>query len=191
MIAGRLPDPHDPFAVAVNELAAEKRHLHVGSRLRLYAYSPAQFQNGGLTASGVEQGNQAPDGPTFTVRVAAIVRSPQDVNAVNPVLAKEGVSYEDEQNLFTTPAFLPAPGRGAGHSGPGNRRHQLRGHPPPSRRRGLAGVLESRQCPRARPDLHLGEAGNVYAIRTAAASAERGFISKSSPCFSSPPWPPW
>ena len=35
VIAGRFPDPHSPFDVRGHELAAEKRHLHVGSRLRL------------------------------------------------------------------------------------------------------------------------------------------------------------
>ena len=171
VIAGRLPDPHHPYDVAVNELAAEKRHLHVGSRFRLYAYAPAQFQNGGLT-SGVEQGNQAPDGPTFTVRVTAIVRAPQDVNAVNPVLANEDVSYEGEQNLFTTPAFLPRLAAGLGIPVQAIADINFVGV------RLRHGAADWKSFSTAANALGHGQiftsAGNVYSIRTAAASAERG-----------------
>ncbi len=139
--------------------------------LRLYAYSAAQFQNGGLT-SGVEQGNQAPDGPTFTVRVAAIVRSPQDVNAVNPVLANEDVSYEGEQNLFTTPAFLPRLAAGLGIPVQGIADINFMGV------RLRHGAADWKAFSTAANALGHGQiftsAGNVYAIRTAAASAERG-----------------
>ena len=171
VIAGNLPDPHHPFDVAVNELAAEKRHLHVGSRIRLYAYSAAQFQNGGLTG-GVEQGNQAPEGPAFTVRVTAIVRSPQDVNAVNPVLANEDVSYEGEQNLFLTPAFLPRLAAGLGI--PVSRIADINFMGVRLRH----GAADWKAFASATNSLGHGQifasAGNVYDIRTAAASAERG-----------------
>ena len=46
VVAGKLPDPKRPDDVAINELAAEGRHLHVGSHIRLYAASAAQFHNG-------------------------------------------------------------------------------------------------------------------------------------------------
>ena len=48
----------------------------------------------------------APKGPSYTVRVAAIVRHPQDVTAVAPLEAQSGVSYESDRNLYVTPAFL-------------------------------------------------------------------------------------
>ena len=76
-----------------NELAAYQHHLHVGSQFHLYAYSAAQLQRGGLTDAS-EIGPEVPDGPSFTVRVTAIVRFPQDVNAVLPLAAKRNVSYE-------------------------------------------------------------------------------------------------
>ncbi len=171
VIAGRLPDPHHPFDVAVNELAAEKRHLHVGSRLRLYAYSAAQFQSGGLTG-GVEHGNQAPDGPSFRVRVTAIVRAPQDVNAVDSVVANEDVSYEGEQNLFLTPAFLPRLAAGLGIPVQGIADINLVGV------RLRHGAADWKAFSSAANSLGHGQifasAGNVYDIRTAAASAERG-----------------
>ena len=62
IISGRLPDPTRPFDVAVNELAATKRHLHVGSQVRLYAYSLDQIQSGSLTGN-TSVAPQAPGGP--------------------------------------------------------------------------------------------------------------------------------
>ena len=42
MVAGRFPDPRHPFDAAINDTAAQRLHLSVGSRLTLYAYSQAQ-----------------------------------------------------------------------------------------------------------------------------------------------------
>jgi len=105
VLAGHLPDPRSPFDVAVNELAADKGHLHVGSRLSLKAFSFSQVANGGLTA-GINGGNQPPSGPTFTVQVAAVIRLPSDVSSIVPIAAKQDVTYEGQENLYTTPAFL-------------------------------------------------------------------------------------
>ncbi|HEY5023717.1 MAG TPA: FtsX-like permease family protein [Acidimicrobiales bacterium] len=171
VVAGHLPDPSRPFDVAINEVAAEQDHLHVGSRLHLYAYSAAQFHNGALTG-GVELRSQAPVGPRFTVRVVAIVRSPQDVNAVVPLLAKQDVSYEGDQNVYTTPAFLPR--LAAGLHSPVQQVAQIN----------LVGVrlrhgaADWQAFSAAANTIGHGRiftsAGNVYNIRTDAASAERG-----------------
>jgi ABC-type lipoprotein release transport system permease subunit len=104
VLAGRLPDPAQPFDAAINQLAATTRHLRVGSMVRLYAYSASQVEGGDLTSGTAP--SQAPRGPTFTVRVTAIVRFPNDVNAVIPIAAKQDVSYEGQQNVYLTPAFL-------------------------------------------------------------------------------------
>jgi ABC-type lipoprotein release transport system permease subunit len=104
VLAGSLPDPSRPFEVTVNDLAAQSAGLHVGSRIHLYAYSAAQVATGGLT--GALEHIPPPLGPTFTVRVAAIVRFPQDVTAVAPLEAKAGVSYEGDRNVYVNPAFL-------------------------------------------------------------------------------------
>ncbi len=113
VVAGRLPDPNRPDDVAINELAADGRHLHVGSQLRLYAYSADQMLNGALT-NGASYVPIAPRGPTFLVRVTAIVRFPQDIDAVLPLAAKQNVSYEGQENLYLTPAFLPQLAAGLG-----------------------------------------------------------------------------
>src|SRR5581483_9373650 len=60
---------------------------------------------GDLTASTAQ--HEPAKGPTFTVRITAIVRFPSDVNAVIPLAARQDVSYEGQQNLYLTPAFLP------------------------------------------------------------------------------------
>ena len=106
VIAGELPDANRPYDVAINEFTAEERHLHVGSHVRLYAASVAQFRNGALT-DNVSRGPVALLGPSFTVQVTAIVRFPQDINAVLPLAARQDVSYEGQQNMYLTPAFLP------------------------------------------------------------------------------------
>ena len=54
----------------VNDLAARQNGLHVGTRVRLYAYSAAQVNRSALT--GAVERLPAPRGPSFRVRVAAI-----------------------------------------------------------------------------------------------------------------------
>ena len=85
-------------------MAAQANHLHVGSTVHLYAYSADQIDSGQLSG-GIEH-VPAPKGPSYTVRVAAVVRHPQDVTAVAPLEAQSGVSYESDRNLYVTPAFL-------------------------------------------------------------------------------------
>src|ERR1035438_7783562 len=67
MPAGRFPGPGRPFDAAVNDTAAARLHVRVGSRLTLYAYS--QTQACGLTYAGRLP---APAGPRFTVHVVGI-----------------------------------------------------------------------------------------------------------------------
>ena len=122
--------------------------------------------------AGWSRATRRPTGPPFTVRVTAIVRSPQDVNVVNPVLANEDVSYEGEQNLFTTPAFLPRLAAGLGIPVQGIADINLVGV------RLRHGAADWKAFSSAANSLGHGQifasAGNVYDIRTAAASAERG-----------------
>jgi hypothetical protein len=102
MVAGRFPGPWRPFDAAVNELSAQRLHLRVGSRLTLYAYSPAQA----CGLAGAAGRLPAPAGPRFTLQVVGIARLPSDVNAVVPLAAAQNVDYDAQGNLFLTPAFL-------------------------------------------------------------------------------------
>jgi MacB-like periplasmic core domain/FtsX-like permease family len=101
MVAGRFPGSGRPFDAAVNETAAARLHVRVGSRLTLYGYSQAQAC--GLTTAGRLP---APAGPRFTVHVVGIARTPADVNAIVPLAAAQSVDYEAQGNLYLTPAFL-------------------------------------------------------------------------------------
>jgi hypothetical protein len=106
VIAGTYPRPADASQAAVNETAAQRLHLHVGSPLTLYAYAPSQFLSGQFTTPVVSAKVPPPQGPTFHVRIAAIVRAPSDVNAIVPLAAEQNVDYEGQGDLYLTPAFL-------------------------------------------------------------------------------------
>ncbi len=170
VLAGRLPDPTDPSGITVNDLAAQAEHLHVGSHVHLYAYSAAQIESGALT--GAVEKIPPPAGPSFTVQVAAIVRSPQDVSAVAPLEAQSGVMYEGDRDLYVTPAFLP---RLADRLGLPIQRIDninlvaVRLH---------HGAADWRQFARAAKAIGGSQvfvsAGNVYGVHAAAASAQRG-----------------
>jgi ABC-type lipoprotein release transport system permease subunit len=171
VLAGRLPDPHRRFEVAVNELAASARHLHVGSSLRLYAMSYAQVSSGDITASSATP--IRPAGPSYVVHVTGIVRFPQDVNAVVPLLNTQGVAYESQRNLYTTPAFLQQLARGLGipvSQVPAINLVALRLHHGAADwkafSRSVAEVSAS--------SITVGSPGNVEGMRQAAASAQRG-----------------
>jgi len=105
VVAGHLPNPRHPYDVAINELAGKLHRLHVGSSVRLYGYSLAQSGDGSLT-SNIETDRPMPAGPTFKVRVVGVVRFPQDIAAGQQLASAQDVSYEGQQNLYLTPAFL-------------------------------------------------------------------------------------
>ena len=111
IIAGRLPDPQRADEAVVNYFAAKKSHLRVGSTVRLYSYSYDQIAGGALAAA---VRLPSPAGPSFRVHVVGVIRQPADVSAMLPVAAKQDVSYEGQQNLFTSPAFLPLYAAGLG-----------------------------------------------------------------------------
>ena len=171
VVAGSLPNPSHPFEAAVNELAAAKGHLHVGSRVRLFSYAYGQVKDGQLTATTPTRA-PAPTGPAFTVRITAIVRFPQDVNAILPLATKQDVSYEGQQNLYLTPAFLPRFAVGLGIAVQQIPDVNLVGV------RLRHGAADWRAFSTAANAIGRGRvftsAGDVYNIRTAAASAERG-----------------
>jgi ABC-type lipoprotein release transport system permease subunit len=172
VVAGSLPDPSAPFDVAINDLAAQKRHLHVGSRVRLYAYSADQFEGGALTKS-LSAGPQVPKGPKFTVRVRAIVRFPQDVSAIVPLAAQQNVSYEGQQNLYLTPAFLPRLAAGLGIPVQAVPNINLVGV---RLRHGLSDYKAFTRDARrvSHGEITVGDSGNTSGAVTAAHSAQRG-----------------
>jgi hypothetical protein len=173
MVAGRFPGPRRPFDAAVNELAAQRLHLRVGSRLTLYAYSERQVLACDLI--GAVGRLPAPTGPRFTVRVTGIARLPSDVNAIAPLAAAQGVDYDGQGSLFLTRAFLPRYAAALGvpvQDVGGMDSYLVRLHG------GLSG-LNAFAARASRLDHHAfleagGAGGGGFALQVAAASAERG-----------------
>ncbi|MFN2607114.1 MAG: FtsX-like permease family protein [Acidimicrobiales bacterium] len=99
VVQGRMAQPDDPGEVDVNELAARRLHLGLGSRLTLHSYSIGQMLASATRGTGPPE---APAGPTVAVRVVGIVRAPADVNPQ----PSSGVVYQGQEVLAMTPAFL-------------------------------------------------------------------------------------
>lgn len=171
VVAGHLPNPRHPYDVAINELAGKFHHLHIGSSVRLYSYSLAQSGNGRLTST-IETDRPMPAGPTFKVRVVAVVRFPQDVNAAPQLASAQDVSYEGQQNLYLTPAFLQRLAERLGisvHQIPNINFVGVR------LRHGAADWNSfAAEATAAGAGQVFASPGNVFDIRSSAASAQRG-----------------
>ena len=171
VVSGHLPNPRHPYDVAINELAGKFHHLHVGSSVRLYSYSLAQSGDGRLTST-IETDRPMPAGPTFKVRVVAVVRFPQDVNAAPQLASAQDVSYEGQQNLYLTPAFLQTLAERLGisvHQIPNINFVGVR------LRHGAADWNSfAAEATAAGAGQVFASPGNVFDIRSSAASAQRG-----------------
>jgi FtsX-like permease family len=170
IIAGRLPDPRRSDEAVINDFAAVQSHLHIGSKLRLYSYSYDQIAGGALISA---TSLPVPSGPSFKVHVVGIIRQPADVSAILPVAAKQDVSYEGQQNLFTSPAFLPRYAAGLGipvNQIPDINLVSLRLHHGSGDWAAFASAAKAIGHGSITPS----PGGDVYGARSAAASAQRG-----------------
>jgi hypothetical protein len=96
LVAGRLPDERRPDEVAVDEELAERRHLRVGSRVRVGAFTSAQLGPAG------EGHDVAPRGAVADLLVAGIVRYPKDLL---PVVTDQESLLVNSGDLYLTPAW--------------------------------------------------------------------------------------
>jgi hypothetical protein len=96
MVAGRLPDERRPDEVAVDEELAQRRHLSIGSRYRVRAFTFAQFATAG------EGRAAAPRGAVVDARVVGIVRYPRDLV---PVVTDQENLFVNTGDLYLTPAY--------------------------------------------------------------------------------------
>jgi hypothetical protein len=101
LVAGRLPSGDRPLEVAVDETLADRRHLEVGSTLRMWGYTPAQVEGFG----DVAQFRAAPLGGAFDLTVTGILRTPYDLA---PVPTGQDVAWLGAEELYLTPAFWRA-----------------------------------------------------------------------------------
>jgi hypothetical protein len=103
VVAGRMPNPARFDEVAVNESAASRRHLHVGSQLPVWTYNAEQFLqsgNNGFDNPGV------PKGPRYVLNVVGVIRFPSDISTVGQTTVNRDVIYDGQDNLYMTSAFL-------------------------------------------------------------------------------------
>jgi hypothetical protein len=96
LVAGRLPDERRPDEVAVDEELAERRHLRVGSHVRVGAFTSAQLGPAG------EGRDVVPRGAVADLLVAGIVRYPEDLL---PVPTDQESLLVNSGELYLTPAW--------------------------------------------------------------------------------------
>jgi FtsX-like permease family len=102
LLDGRLPRPDRAGEAVVDDVTAAARRLHVGSRIRLRAFSAAQQGNPETT---VLSKYPAPAGPAYTFHVVGVVRVPSGVDAP-PASAVRDAAYGGVGSMELTPAFL-------------------------------------------------------------------------------------
>jgi hypothetical protein len=96
VVAGRLADERRADEAVVDEELATRRHLGVGSRWRVGAYTAGQLEQ----AAG--ETSTPPAGPVVDLRVVGIVRHPFDLL---PAVTGQDNLYVNRGDLFLTPAY--------------------------------------------------------------------------------------
>ena len=102
VVSGRLPDPTREQEAVADDATAAEHHWHVGSTIRMWAYSAEQ--NDAVAAAGGAQA-PAPAGPGYRFVLVGIVREPTTV-ARPPIAVTRDASYKGVGGLYLTPAFL-------------------------------------------------------------------------------------
>jgi ABC-type lipoprotein release transport system permease subunit len=102
LLDGRLPRPERLDEAVIDDVTASRRSLHVGSRVRMWAFAGSQM---GDPSSTVLSKYPVPAGPSYEFRIVGIVRTPGGVNAPPASVAEDAV-YDGVGELHLTPAFL-------------------------------------------------------------------------------------
>ena len=131
VVAGRLPDPAREQEAVADDATAAEHHWHVGSTIRMWAYSAEQ--NDAVAATGGAQA-PAPAGPGYRFVLVGIVREPTTV-ARPPIAVTRDASYKGVGGLYLTPAFLAALRPGPRHHPRGPAGHGGLPHPAAARPR--------------------------------------------------------
>ncbi|MEY2582448.1 MAG: putative transport system permease protein [Ilumatobacteraceae bacterium] len=102
LLHGRFSRPDRPDEVVVDDFTAAERHLHVGSRVTMWAFSFEQTINTARAGFGKIP---APEGPSYAFSVVGVVRLANTVNAPPPAVARDAL-FIGEGAMILTPAFL-------------------------------------------------------------------------------------
>ena len=102
LLHGRFARPDRPDEVVVDDFTAAERHLHVGSRVTMWAFS---FEQTIDTARAGFGKIPAPEGPSYTFSVVGVVRLPNTVHAPPAAVARDAI-FIGEGAMILTPAFL-------------------------------------------------------------------------------------
>ena len=102
LLSGRPARPNRADEAVVDDLTAAARHLHVGSRIRLWAFSADQQ---GDPATTIFSKYPPPEGAAYSFRVVGVVRVPSGVDAP-PASVTRDTAYGGAGAMYLTPAFL-------------------------------------------------------------------------------------
>jgi putative ABC transport system permease protein len=96
VVAGRLPDERRLEEAVVDEELAERRHLWVGSRYRVRAFTFEQFGAAGEGRAAV------PHGAEVELRIVGIIRAVRDLV---PAVTDQDNLFVNDGDLYLTPAY--------------------------------------------------------------------------------------
>ena len=102
LLDGRLAHADRADEAVVDDVTASQRHLRVGSRVRMWAFSGSQMGNPSTT---VFSKYPVPGGPSYEFRVVGVVRIPGGVDAPPASISKDA-AYDGVGEIHLTPAFL-------------------------------------------------------------------------------------
>src|SRR5262249_16620360 len=93
-----------PDEIIVNEYFAREYHAHVGDRMHFKTFGVGQYED-------VNAGKYLhPNGPSYTFRVAAIIRTPDDIG-VDGIVSVEQSAYGSRNLMLVPTTFYDAHAR--------------------------------------------------------------------------------
>jgi hypothetical protein len=100
VVHGRQAQRDRPDEAVITDVGARQSGLHIGSSVKLYAFSRPQVD---LISQGGFTGSERPQGPVFTARIVGIIREPTGI-AVVPI--HQDTVYDTSGEMYLTPAFM-------------------------------------------------------------------------------------
>jgi hypothetical protein len=99
VLDGRLPDADDASSVLVNEAFVREFGLHVGDSLSVRTFAPRDL--GDVQANRYD----SPHGPEYRFRIAAVIRTPNDIALDQARTTSQASSYGSASGMFVPSRF--------------------------------------------------------------------------------------